>query len=320
MNLKTPVLFLVYNRPVDTQKVFDSIRLARPLQLFVAADGPRNDRPYDGDRCEQVRQIVDAVDWDCKVVKLFRENNLGCKKAVSTAISWFFENVERGIILEDDCLPHPDFFEFCTCLLDRYETDDRVWVITGNNFQDGNRRGDASYYFSKYNHCWGWATWRRSWTYYRSDLPYWPKWKESADWLVKTPDQVERRYWSHIFEMVAQDEIDSWAYPWTACIWYHGGLTATPNVNLVKNIGFGPDGTHTITEESKEGLPVFPLGLMTHPANIVHDSEADRFVFDHHFGGEARRLHQINQRLDRRMLRFLEKIAKIIASKLNGYV
>lgn len=290
MHLKTPVLFLIYNRPDITRKVFNAIRLAAPSRLFIAADGPRYDSTGDRDKCEQTRRIVDFVDWDCEVVKLFRENNLGCKKAVSSAIDWFFQNVEKGIILEDDCLPNPDFFQFCSSLLDRYEDEERVWVITGDNFQSGQVRGNASYYFSKYNHCWGWATWRRAWKHYCVDLPFWPEWKNSNDWLLKTPDLVERRYWMNLFEMAAQDEINSWAYPWIACAWYHRGLTATPNVNLVTNIGFGPDATHTLMDETKEGLPVYSLGPITHPDKIEQDQEADCYVFDNIFGGRSNQL------------------------------
>lgn len=286
-----PVLFLIFNRPELTRQVFARIREARPAKLFVSADGPRTDHPKDGRLCAEARTVVAQVDWHCAVLTLFREKNLGCKKAVSSAIDWFFSQVPEGIILEDDCLPHPDFFTFCDTLLDFYENDERVSVITGNNFQNGRRHGNAAYYFSKYNHCWGWASWRRAWRHYCGDLPFWPEWKRSSDWLKKTPDKVEQRYWSNIFESVRRNEIDSWAYPWTASVWYHGGLTATPNVNLVTNIGFGHDATHTVSTASKEGLPEHSLGPLTHPAKVEQHKKADRYAFNHHFGGMQQRLH-----------------------------
>jgi hypothetical protein len=170
-------------------------------------------------------------------------------------------------------------------LLDRYEHDERVWVVTGNNFQRGQKRGDAAYYFSKYNHCWGWATWRRAWQHYRVDMPFWPEWGTTADWRHKTLDSVERKVWSGFLDRVKNGEIDTWDYQWTACAWYYGGLTATPNANLVTNLGFGPDATHTVATGDQEGVPAQALGPLTHPTVIQQDRTADRFVFNHHFGG-----------------------------------
>ena len=152
-----PILFLVFNRPETTALVFQEIRKVRPQQLFVAADGPRPDRTGEAEKCAEVKKIVAAVDWPCEVKTLFRDNNLGCRVAVSSAINWFFENVEEGIILEDDCLPHPDFFRFCNELLDYYRNDERIMHIGGNNFQFVNKYGKSSYYFSHYAHIWGWA-------------------------------------------------------------------------------------------------------------------------------------------------------------------
>ena len=190
----------------------------------------------------QVRQLVSEVDWDCEVFYLFQEVNLGCREGCSSALKWFFEHEERGIILEDDCVPHLDFFTFCENLLDRYAEDERVSAITGNHFQNDKWQGDTSYYFTKYFHCWGWASWRRAWKHYQGDINFWPEWSNSKAWLNYLPDKVERRYWQKIFDRVYAEKIDSWAYPYTASIWYNGGLTATPNVNLVSNIGFGVSG------------------------------------------------------------------------------
>ena len=303
--IQTPVAYIVFNRPRHTHKTLAAIRSQKPSKLFIIAYGPRSDHPTDRERCREVREIVEQIDWPCEVHRNYAEENLGLKRRVSSGLDWVFEHVERAIVLEDDCLPHPDFFRFCESLLDHYETDERVWVITGNNHQGGCKRGDAAYYFSKYNHCWGWASWRRSWQHYRGDLPFWPEWKLSQDWGHKTPDRIERHYWNKIFDKVHREEIDSWAYPWTGCVWYHGGLTATPNVNLVTNIGFGPDGTHTITSEDQDGIPSYPLGPLSHPPKVKQDQRADRYAFDHHFGGIHYRFWTRARSMPRR---FAEKV------------
>ena len=299
---QTPIAYIVFNRPRHTERTFAALRGRRPARLYIIADGPRLGHPFDAERCAEVRAIVEQVDWPCEVHRDYADSNLGCKRRVSSGLDWVFGQVERAIVLEDDCLPHPSFFTFCDTLLERYAGDERVWAVTGNNFQNGRRRGDAAYYFSKFNHVWGWATWRRAWQQYRGDVPFWPDWQHSADWREKTPDTVERRYWGAIFDRVRADQIDTWDYPWTASVWYHGGLTATPNVNLVTNIGFGPDATHTYVTDECEGLPVQPLGVITHPRVVEQDRGADRYVFDHTFGG-------IHQRWHRRVLGLPRRIA-----------
>lgn len=288
--LRTAVLFLVFNRPDTSKLVFETIRKARPPRLYVAADGSRKDPEDEAERVAEVRRIATNIDWPCEITTLFRETNLGCKEAVSTAIDWFFKHEEQGIILEDDCLPQECFFRFSESLLEKYKIEKRVIAITGNNFQRGRIRGDASYYFSKYAHCWGWATWARSWQHYQGDIPFWGNWKITEDWHRKVPNKVERRYWENIFDGVADGKFDSWAYPWLACVWRQGGLTATPNVNLVSNIGFAADATHTTSRDSTlAGMSTHPLKSIQHPDKVEHDLRADRFVFDHVFGGRSQR-------------------------------
>lgn len=300
------MLFLVFNRPETTKRVFDAIRKAKPPRLYVAADGPRRNREGEAERASQVREIATAVDWHCEVKTLFRNENLGCKKAVSGGIDWFFENEERGIILEDDCLPHPDFFAFCETLLNLYETDERVWVVTGDNFQDGQHRGEASYYFSRYNHVWGWASWRRAWTKRDMEIKFWPEWGKSQAWNDWLPDQVERTYWTKIFNQMHRNEIDTWDYPWTASVWFHRGLTATPNVNLVSNIGFGPDATHTLAAGSAMSLmATTDLKEITNPKAICQDLDADRYVFNESFGGKYLRMPYVLLIHMKRLLRFI---------------
>lgn len=285
--LTTPIAYVIFNRPRHTRETFEVIRAQRPSHLLIIADGPRAGHPTDAERCQETRAIVENIDWPCEVQRNYAEQNMGCKARVSSGLDWVFEQVERAIVLEDDCLPNADFFSFCEALLERYATDERVWVVTGNNFQRGKKRGDAAYYFSKYNHCWGWATWRRAWQHYRVDMPYWPAWKETKDWQKKTPDAIERKVWESLLDRVKAGEIDTWDYQWTACAWYHGALTATPNVNLVTNIGFGPEATHTVTADNESGIASYALGKLTHPKGIRRNRVADKFVFYYHFDGST---------------------------------
>lgn len=287
---KCPIAFIVFNRPAHTKRVFEAIREHRPTDLFLIADGPRHSNELDDLLCKEVRAIVSKIDWPCRVRRNFSDTNLGTKRRVGSDLDWVFSFVDRAIILEDDCLPHADFFEFCNALLDKYEHDDRVAAITGNNFQKGTIRGPFSYYFSKYPHIWGWATWRRSWERYQPDLPFWESWRNTRGWRLKTPSLVERRYWLKIFDSSFSGEIDSWAYPFHASIWKGGGLTATPNVNLVSNIGFDEHATRTKSDTSwLSDIPSGRIGTIEHPNDIEQDFEADKFVFDHVFGGRAYR-------------------------------
>lgn len=285
--LSTPVLFLVFNRPEVTKRVFQEIRKARPTHLYISADGPRQDIEREVEKVSLVRDIATNVDWDCEVKTLFRERNLGCKLAVSNAVSWFFENEEEGIILEDDCLPDQSFFLYCHELLEKYRHDTRVMVISGDNYQQGREVTAESYYFSKYNHCWGWATWRRAWAHYDLNMLRWEKfcgqggldiWADGSD--------VFKNYWTNIFDQVIAGRIDTWDYQWIFSCWAQNGLTCLPNKNLVKNIGFGVHATHTksishwrATLEADELK--FPL---IHPKIMVRNVSADIFSDNVVFG------------------------------------
>jgi len=263
----------------------EQIREAAPAELFVGADGPRADHPEDARHCKQAREVATRVDWNCKVHTLFRDENLGCKRAVSSAITWFFEHVEAGVILEDDCVPHPTFFPFCAQLLDRYKHDERIMTISGNNFQPSAREYEASYYFSAYMHCWGWATWRRAWKHYDGEIPAWEKLRNTI-WLKRwLGGEAERKYWTDIFDGVYQGESDSWAYPFTFACWREHGLNALPSVNLVSNIGFGKNSTHTRNSENEVAhMPTEPISFpLEHPNTVVRNYEADQFTSKHHF-------------------------------------
>lgn len=286
-NANPAVLLLIFNRPRFTREVMDRLESIKPSRLYVAADGPRLGREGEEVRCEEARRIATSVNWECTIRTLFRGSNLGCKRAVSGALDWFFDHEDEGIILEDDCVPHLDFFRFCRHGLNLYRGDDRVYAITGDNFQDGAiRGGGSSYYFSKYPHCWGWATWRRAWKAYDSTLSFWDDWVQTPRWQLLHAGKNERLHWERLAKQVKNGSLDSWATPWMFSVWFHEGLTMTPNVNLVANIGFGPDATHTFSKrDGAASLPVSALGFIQDPSDVLLDKTADQYVFHFHFGG-----------------------------------
>ena len=281
--MKSAVLLVAWRRPHTTEKVFEAIRAQRPPRLYFACDGPRQNVQEDGEKVRATRAIVETrIDWPCEVKFLYSQTNLGCRVGVSRALSWFFEQEPEGIILEDDCVPHPDFFSYCEALLDRYRDDERIWCISGSNFQNGQWRGDGSYYFSQYPHCWGWASWRRCWQHYDSDLILWPGLKDSN--LLETifVNPQERDFWSGIWDLLySENRPDSWAYRWTFTCMAMGGITALPNKNLISNIGFGADATHTIDSRVRHEMEN-GLGLLIHPSFILVDRQADAYTYFHH--------------------------------------
>ena len=284
------VLLMGFRRAATTARVLESIRSAGTGRLYVALDGPREDVAGEAEKVNEVRRLVERENWAEETKLLYREENLGGPRACSSAISWFFEHEEQGIILEDDTLPNPDFFRFCSSLLDRYVDDQRVWAITGDNFQGGRRRGAGSYYFSKYFHTWGWATWRRAWENFDLVLQGWPHFYRSSTWTDVHPDRVERNYWAGILDGIHSGTKVHWDYAWMGKIWMNGGLTATPNANLVTNIGFGEDASNCMTSDHLHAnLPTARLGEITHPEEVEVDRAADTYTFNHHFNGRHMR-------------------------------
>ncbi|EDX86131.1 hypothetical protein S7335_3834 [Synechococcus sp. PCC 7335] len=280
------VIFLIFNRPETTKKVFERIREAQPSQLFIVADGPRLDRFEDKERCKEARRIAEQVDWDCQVFRNFSETNLGCKARVESGLSWAFEEIDRAIILEDDCLPDASFFRFCSELLDYYENDERVMAISGNNFQFGCERTKDSYYFSRYPHCWGWATWKRAWRHYDADMQFWPQVKQDNRLKDIFYGRTAISYWHSIFQRTYTGDIDSWDYVWTLACWLQSGLCILPKNNLVSNIGFAADGTHLTYAKSpfsnmSTTEMTFPL---KHPSIVLRNDQADRFTQFYQFG------------------------------------
>lgn len=276
-----PIALLVFSRPDTTARVFEEIRRIRPLKLLVVADGPRDDRPGEAEKCSAVRAIIEKVDWPCEVSKNYSEGNLGCKWRVSSGLDWVFEQVEEAIVLEDDCLPHPSFFRFCEELLEHYRLDQRIAQISGCNFQFGVRRNEDSYYFSKYNHVWGWASWRDRWQgCYDVSITNWPEIRD-GDWLLDIHcDAKEAGHWKKIFEQVYLGKIDTWDYQWTLACWLQGRLTVLPTRNLISNIGFGENATHTTSKNRFANIPTENLQFpIRHPPVIVGNKAMDARVF-----------------------------------------
>jgi len=295
--LRTPVVFMVFNRPHSTQQVFNEIRKVRPRQLLVIADAPRTNRPDDVEKCAATRAIIERVDWDCEVLKNYADINLGCGKRVASGLDWAFTIVEEAIILEDDCLPHLTFFQFCQELLERYRDDGRVMSISGDNFQYGRRRTDNSYYFSRFTQIWGWATWRKVWQkYYDFYMKLWPEVRDNhwlfdvfasiqVDFLEKKAQctvnggQSAVQYWYRAFEDTYNGKIDTWDYQLFFSCLLQSGLHILPNVNLVSNIGFGSEATHTRCVNHFANVPVMNMDFpLKHPSCMIRDVWADEYL------------------------------------------
>lgn len=277
--LQTPVAFIIFNRPDNTERVFKEIAKAKPPKLLVIADGPRAGRVGEAEKCAATRNIIDRVDWDCEVLTNYSAVNLGCKNRVSSGIDWVFKQVEEAIILEDDCLPDPTFFRFCQEMLAHYRHDSRIGMISGDNFQFGRERGDASYYFSRYGHIWGWASWRRAWACYDRDAAAWPDIREGNYLKGLVYGKSEYKHWFRAFQSVHDGDIDTWDYQWTLSLWANGMLTVLPSVNLMSNIGFQPDATHTRGESIYSNLTTFPMKFpLRHPRVFLPNHEADCFT------------------------------------------
>ena len=277
------VAFLLYNRPDVTRQVFSRIREARPERLLVVCDGPNPSRPGDAEKVRAVRDVVaDAnIDWPCDVRRNYAETNMGCRRRVSSGLDWVFEQVEEAIILEDDCLPDPTFFPYCAELLERYRADTRVMMISGDRFTQPMVPCTCSYAFTPLCHIWGWATWRRAWRLYDREMSQWPQYRDSGAFPVFFHDPVTVRYFSTFFESVFRGQIDTWDIQWLFTSLINHGLNIKPCVNLVENIGFGRDATHTTCEPTSGKFnplinPAVPLPFpLVHPESMVQDPLAD---------------------------------------------
>ena len=303
---RAPVALIVFNRPDTTARVFAEVARARPAKLFVIADGPRAERSDEAGRCRAVRNIVQRVDWPCELITNFSEQNLGCKRRLSSGLDWLFSQTEEAIILEDDCVPHPAFFRFADELLERYRHEPRVAQICGVNFRERRDIPADSYYFSRYPHIWGWASWRRAWRHYDVEMRSWPELRETR-WLPRAlGDSRQAAYWQRRFDRVHAGQIDTWDYQWTFACWKNDLVSIIPQSNLISNVGFGRDATHTRRKGSPlADLPAagveFPL---RHPPSITRDPQQDDLTDAMFFSGT----------------RTLSGLARRVLEQLRGFV
>jgi hypothetical protein len=273
----TPVLLILFNRPEKVRQLIQALSLIKPKYVYVAADGPRTHSATDDQRCKDVKDLISDLPWECDVYTHFQPSNLGCKIGVSTAISWFFEHVSAGIILEDDCIPTLSFFTYSTELLEKYQDDERIMHISGSSFIERNDmlNKNDSYYFSNIALVWGWATWRRAWSKFDIEM-------KDVDGLNKTLQSSNafktrrfRHFWISLFNHVNRKEVDTWDAQWIYSILKAGSISIMPAQNLIKNVGFGEDATHTLetVQFARDTHEIeFPL---VHPTSLEVDTSAD---------------------------------------------
>lgn len=305
--LKTPVAFIIFNRPDTTARVFEEIRRARPPKLLVVADGPRLNRPGEAEKVAATRAIVEQVDWPCQVLKNYAETNLGCKQRVSSGLDWVFQTVEEAIILEDDCLPHPTFFRFCEELLEKYRDDERVMMIAGTNYL---LKIDIpeSYLFSRYFAIWGWASWRRAWQKYDLHLTDWETLKAQKHIHYFYPQRYVAEYFTWAFDIAYRGQIDTWDIQWFYSCLFNNGLSVVPHVNLISNIGI--EGTHTENTKGHPNfcMPTFELDIehLRHPSQVFANAAYDHALFERNIkvpfpGRIQRKITDIGLKLSARM-------------------
>ncbi len=294
--MDTPVALIIFNRPDCTERVLKAIAKAKPSRLFVIADGPRPDRPDDIEKCIATRAVIDKVDWECEVITDYSDINLGCKMRPVSGIDRVFEQVEEAIILEDDCLPDPSFFPFCEELLERYRHDERVMMIGGINFLGNFQTTYQSYYFSLFGGTWGWATWRRAWKLNDPDMKLWPQVQEMGilEKIFPIPEQCN--YWKGYFQKVYDGTItDAWDYQWLLSCWINSGYRVFPEVNLVSNIGFREDATHTFGESPLANMETAGIAFpLKHPQFIFRSIEADEKIQES-FSGKRKKDYETGE-------------------------
>lgn len=277
----TPILLITFNRPEHTRKVLESIRVAMPAQLYVFQDGAREGNAQDVAKCAAVRNVIaEMVDWKCDLHTNYSLENLGCGPGPKAAIDWFFENVEQGIVMEDDCLPHPDFFSYCEELLERYKDENRVGFVNSTLYHD-DWHCDGSYGFSHYMVTGAWAAWKRTWQGFDLDLD-----TVNANNLRKqvyrlTRNRTESLWWYFMTKDIQADKRKKsyWDYQMQILLFCQSAVTIHPKVNLISNIGFDEEGTHTLKNDGRGDRQVYPILPMNHSSNMHIDTAMDAICF-----------------------------------------
>jgi hypothetical protein len=282
----TPVVLFIFNRPDTTAQVVEALRAVRPERLFVVADGPRPLSAHDQLNCAAAFAVLDRIDWKCEIIRNIAEVNLGCGKRVSSGIAWVYNQVDEAIFLEDDCLPDPTFFWYCRELLARYRYDDRVMMISGTNSLESWCPERQSYHFSLYGSHWGWASWKRAWKYYDFEMKGWSQVEKASRLLEVIGDEELVSYHLHLCDLITQGKLDTWDVQWTSAQLLRRGLAIVPAVNLVSNIGFSQDATHTrlstaLSASRKRFAIPFPLKASV---SVSADLEYDRKYMDWRMG------------------------------------
>lgn len=276
-----PILIIVFNRPEKFQKLINNLKKIKPDNIYIFADGPRIGNNKDKELCKQTRAIVSEINWQCKVKSLFLNKNSGINLGVCSAINWFFKHEEFGIILEDDCLPTKDFFKFIKLLKNKYSKSNNIGIISGNNFIK-NRNKD-SYSFSKWAHTWGWATWKKNWDKFDYELNFWKNFKNSKKWKELNSNFEEYKTFTHLYNLSNDNKkknLISWDYRWMLNLWYNNFVNIIPNYNLVENIGFDEEATHTFVKDNKLIYNTKTLKMpLKHPKKITNDEILDKKIF-----------------------------------------
>jgi len=288
VNRKKPIVLFIYKRPKHVINVLESINKYAPNKVYIVADGPKNEE--DVEKCELARDVVQTFleKKDIKYEKDFSECNLGGPYRIPQGLNWVFDNEDEAIVLEDDCVPSLSFFHFCEYLLDYYKLDSRVAVISGNNFQKSKLKKD-SYYFSCFNHCWGWATWKSAWEKYDEFLQKWPDFKASEYLKNYFSQKKHINYWSRIFDNVYYRRKVHWDYTWTFTCWSNNFLTVIPGKNLVTNVGFDEEASNTKnSQDPKAYMPAYELDFpLNHPECVIRHFNADLYTQKNHFGPKS---------------------------------
>jgi len=290
---------IIFNRPDLTETLFQAIAKVRPRKLLVVADGARPDRPGEAARVAETRKIIDRVDWDCEVLRNFSDVNLGCKRRVSSGITWAFEQVEEAIILEDDCIPDPSFFPYCDELLEKYRNDPKIAMVAGTCFLGDRAPTQGSYYFSDIPLIWGWASWRRAWNVYDIEMKGWPEFRDSEKFRRIFPSSIARNHYRNQFDRIYSGSIDTWDAQWSYSVWKTEKICVNPSRNLVRNLGFGPGATHTHFYDPAFDPPVRSIGFpLVHPARKESNPPLDKIWLNeqYHFLAKVkRRLRRVFQ-------------------------
>jgi hypothetical protein len=282
--LDTPILLIHFNRPDITEKAIEALKPVAPKRVWILCDAARAHKPGEAEKVAQVRAQLETLPWPCEIRRLYREENLGCFRNISDGITWFLKDCGgEGIILEDDCIADPSFFDFCAELLERYRGDPSVMAISGHTGRNDpfNFEG-ASYGFSNYFGCWGWATWQRAWEQFDPELTGWhdrKRWKQISHRVL--PNAWARFYWDQMFKRVADGRRDSWAYRHLLSVWKVEGRLIIPKDNLVRNIGTGEEATHG-GQADQSNLHLKSLHFpLVYPAENTIDLRVDRYIENH---------------------------------------